>query len=45
MKKLLCIALFSITIMANAADKKEIVTKNSKEVVKIQKNDLKTSEI
>jgi len=36
MKKLLCIAFFSIAIMANAADKKEIVTDNSKEV-KIEK--------
>jgi hypothetical protein len=35
MKKILCIALFSIAIMANATEKKEIVTKTKieKEVV------------
>jgi hypothetical protein len=38
MKKLLCIALFSIAIMANAAEKREIVVNNSKEV-KVEKND------
>jgi len=32
MKKLLCIALFSIAIMANATEKKEIVTNDFKEV-------------
>ena len=36
MKKLLCIALFSIAIMANAAEKKEIVANNSKEI-KVEK--------
>jgi hypothetical protein len=36
MKKLLCIALFSIAIMANATVKKEIVVNNSKEV-KVEK--------
>ena len=36
MKKYLCIALFSIAIMANAAEKKEIVANNSKEI-KIEK--------
>lgn len=36
MKNLLCIALFSIAIMANAAEKKEIVTNNSKEI-KVEK--------
>ncbi len=33
MKKLLCIALFSIALMANATEKKEIVVNNSTEIV------------
>ena len=36
MKKLLCIVLFSIAIMANAAEKKEIVANNFKEI-KVEK--------
>ena len=36
MKKLLCIALFSVAIMANANNKKEILTSNFNEV-KIEK--------
>ncbi|TXD54214.1 MULTISPECIES: hypothetical protein [unclassified Polaribacter] len=39
MKKLLCIAFFSIAIMVNATAKKETVTNNSKEVM-IEKSDL-----
>lgn len=45
MKKLLCIAFFSIAIMASTTAKKETMTINSKEVIKIANNDLKTSEI
>ena len=46
MKKLLCIAVFSFAIMASTTAKKETVANNnSKEVVKIEKNDLKMSEI
>jgi hypothetical protein len=33
MKKILCIALFSIAIMANATEKKGVVVNNSKEIV------------
>ena len=34
MKKLVCIALFSIAIMANATEKKKVIGNNSKEIVK-----------
>ena len=40
MRKLLCLAIFSIAIMANAAVKNEIVTNNSKEVY-VEMSDLK----
>ncbi|TXD54212.1 MULTISPECIES: hypothetical protein [unclassified Polaribacter] len=39
MKKLLCIAFFSIAMMASTAAKKEIVVNNTKEV-KVEKSDI-----
>jgi hypothetical protein len=42
MKKLLCVALFSIAIMAKATEKKEIVPNNSREL-KIEKINLSTA--
>ena len=40
MKKLLCVALFSIALMANASEKKEILTNNSNDI-KVEKTELK----
>ncbi len=41
MKKLVCIALFSIAIMANATEKKRVIVNNSKEIVTNTKEKMK----